>query len=236
MLVESDVLAPVAQPTSRRERAKDERRGRIVDAACDLLREFGLEDLSMKMVSTRAAVSLSTVYNLFASKQAVLGAVFDRDLLKYQELVAAAPSGDPLERIFDSVEIAATLYRADPGFYRATMWRWGGGDPFLDVALHQPRTRFWRKMIADAVRAGHLKPGTDPAVIGALVVQVFSGVLSDWISGAISVDQLRLEASFGFAAALAPFATKPDAKRLRGRIADLHRALSDSRRRVRVRA
>jgi AcrR family transcriptional regulator len=230
--MESDVLDRVVQPTSRRERGKDERRGRIVDAACDLLREIGIEELSMKLVSARAGVSLSTVYNLFTSKQAVLAAVFDRDLLRYQALVVAAPSADPLARIFDSIEIAAALYDADPGFYRATMWRWAGGagDPFLNVALRQPRTRFWRRMIADAVAAGHLKPGADPAVLGALVVQIFAGVLADWISGEIGVDQLRLEATLGFAGALAPFATPHDAKHLRKRIADLHRQLSHARR------
>ena len=65
-------------------------------------------------------------------------------------------------------------------------------------------------------------------MLGALVVQIFSGVLSEWISGEITVDQLRMEATFGFAAALAPFATRSDAKRLREKIAALHHALSDA--------
>jgi AcrR family transcriptional regulator len=230
LTADSDVRIPTPRVASRREQAKDERRGRIVDAARDLLREVGFEALSMKLVSVRAGVSLSTVYNLFESKQAVLTVVFDQDLLRFRDLVAAAPSVDALERLFDSIEIAANLYRADPGFYRATMWRWGGGrgDPFLNAALHEPRTRLWRDMIADSIAAGQLKPDTDPAVLGALVVQIFSGVLSEWISGEITVDQLRMETTFGFAAALAPFATRSDAKRLREKVATLHRALSDA--------
>jgi AcrR family transcriptional regulator len=229
---DSDATTLVARPASRRERAKDERRGRIVEATCDLLREVGIDELSMKMVSSRAGVSLSTVYNLFESKQAVLAVVFDQDLLRFRDLVAAATAENPLERLFVSIEIAADLYRADPGFYRATMWRWGGGrgDAFLNTALHEPRTRLWRDMIADCVAAGHLKPGTDPEVLGALVVQIFSGVLSEWIAGAITVDELRLEATFGFASALSPFATRTDAKRLRVRIVGLHAELSAARR------
>jgi len=217
---------------SRREQAKDDRRGRIVEAACSLLREVGVEALSMKAVASRADVSLSTVYNLFTSKQAVLAVVFDRDLETFQQLVEAAPSSDPLQRIFDSIEIAASLYLADPQFYRATMlsWNGGGGDRFLDVALRQPRNRFWRKMISDAVEGGHLKPRADPDVLGALAVQIFGGVLSEWISGEISLERLKMEISFGFATALAPFATPLDAKWLFEMVSDLHDELSEMRR------
>src|SRR4051794_17106331 len=102
--------------------------------------------------------------------------VFDLDLLAYEQRVASVPSRDALERIFDAVDVAAALYEADPGFYRATLWR-SAGDPFLKVALREPRVRFWRRMIVAAVEAGHLKASADPAVLGALIVQIFSGAL-----------------------------------------------------------
>ena len=225
------VLERPAFETRRREQAKRERRERIVDAACDLLRDVGVESLSMKMVADRARVSQSTVYNLYGSKQAVLAAVFDRDLIRYGRLVAAAPSSNALERIFDSVDIAADLYRDDPDFYRATMWGFmGGPESFLNVALRAPRVRFWRGMIAQAVEAGHLRADADPAVLSALVVHIFDGVLADWIRGDITVEQLRAEAKFGFAVALGAFASDPDRARLRQRADALHEALRAWRR------
>jgi AcrR family transcriptional regulator len=235
MLQAAAMLERSAPETTRREQAKNGRRLRVVEAAYALLREVGIEDLSMKMLAARAGVSLSTVYNLFGSKQAVLALVFDFDLLKYQRLVDDAPSQDALERIFDSIDIAVELYRADPDFYRATFHRAAGRrldrdlDPFLSVSLREPRNRFWRSMIAAALTAGLLKPGVDPAVLGALVIQIFGGVLADWIAGDITVDELGMEAKFGIAVALSPFATRPVAARLRGRIHGLHKTLSRER-------
>ena len=57
----------MAEDIGRREQAKAERKLRIVRAARDLIRETGHTDLSMRALSKRADVSLSTPYNLFGS-------------------------------------------------------------------------------------------------------------------------------------------------------------------------
>jgi AcrR family transcriptional regulator len=226
MTNEAAVIERPAAETRRREQAKRERRDRIVEAACDLLRDGGVETLSMKVMADRAGVSQSTVYNLYGSKQAVLAAVFDRDLINFARMVDAAPSANALERIFDSVDIAADLYRDDPDFYRATMWGFtAGSESFLKAALRAPRVRFWRDMIARARDAGQLRPSVDPAVLGALVVHIFDGVLADWIRGDIDVERLRTEAKFGFAVALGAFAAQRDRTDLRQRAEALHEAL-----------
>ncbi len=106
-------------PTTRRELSKAERRSRIVEAAASLLRESGFDSVSMLQIAERADVSPATVYNLFLSKAAVFQHVFDRDLSEYERLVEAAPARDALDRIFKAIDVAATLYRQDPGFYRA---------------------------------------------------------------------------------------------------------------------
>lgn len=232
MLENLNLMASAPARPSRREEAKSGRRGRIVDATCALLRELGPEELSVKMIAARAGVSVSTVYNLFESKEDVLASVFDLDLAQFERRVAAARSEDALARIFDSIDIAADLYRADPGFYRAIMWRLpgGAGDPQLNVALRAPRNRFWRGMVEQAIAGGQLKPGTDPAVLAALLIQIFGGALSSWISNEITTDQLQAEARFGFAVALSAFATPAAAGRLRADIDRLHAALSAARR------
>ena len=231
LLARDTTIGTGAPEGSRREQAKRERRARIVTATHDLLREVGVEELSMKAVAARAGVSLSTVYNLFDSKQVILARVFDQDLAGFEALVEAAPAQDVLGRIFDALDIAADLYEADPAFYRATMWRrpTGGGDLELQTTLREPRIRFWRNMVAAAVREGSLRRRTDPAVVGALMIQITGGVLGDWIAGDISIQSLRREIKLGFAAALLPFATGAAAPRLRAMISLLHRELSVAR-------
>jgi AcrR family transcriptional regulator len=212
---------------SRREQAKSARRRRIVEAAHDLLREVDMEGVSVKAIAARSGLSAATVYNLFGSKAAILSQVFDLDLRVFEEKVAQAASNDALDRIFDSIAIAAELYRGDPNFYRLTMVARGGArrDSGLDAAVGEPRMRFWRRQVQAAIDEGWLRRDTEAVVISVLLVQIVAGALLDWASDAISVDQLEVETSFGFAAVLASFAVKPAQARLRRRMEILSQAI-----------
>src|SRR5215469_13065875 len=94
---------------SRRERHKDERRARIVEAAEGLMREVGADDISVKMIAERADVSAATIYNLFGAKGAVLERVYARDFEAFAARVAAAGPTPALEAMFEAVRIAADL-------------------------------------------------------------------------------------------------------------------------------
>jgi AcrR family transcriptional regulator len=192
--------------STRRELSKAERRLRIVEAATSLLRESGLDAVSMLQIAERAEVSPATVYNLFQGKAAVLQQVFDRDLSEYERLVELAPARDALDRLFTAVEVAASLYRSDPGFYRAMAQggRRGGDAP--RPAIGEPRTGFWRRMVAAARAEGRLVPETDERLVGVTLSQVMRGVFSEWAAGVISADRLAQETGYGFALALLAYA------------------------------
>jgi AcrR family transcriptional regulator len=212
---------------SRREAAKGARRARVVDAARQLLREGGVEALSVKAVAARAGVSLSTIYNLFASKDAILTGVYDQDLLTFGALVSEARSADALERIFDALDIAAELYRADPAFYRAIMGRGAGGAPNAarEAWLEEPRM-FWSGLLAQAVEEELLRPGLDLAVLSVLMNQVLAGVVAHWISGQVTEQRFATEARFAYASLLSAFARGEAGLRLRKMIESCHRRLS----------
>lgn len=219
--------------TSQRETAKAGRRDRIVSAAYELLREVGVEETSVKLIADRAQVSRSTLFNLFPGKAAILAQVFDRDLRQFEALVAAEPSADALERLFDAIRVAARLYIADPGFYRAIMWRGRGGpDDESYAALSQPRQAFWRRMIETAEAEGLLVLEANAEAVSVLLATLFMGVLSDWISGVISAEQLRLEASYGFAVVLSAYATTSAGARLKAQLTGLQAQLQGARRRA----
>lgn len=228
--MEEDLTLSLAPPmvTTRREQAKAERRARIVTAAHDLLREVGREALSMKMVAARADVAVSTLYKLFDSKQAILSMVFDQDLERFKDRVAATVSVDLIERIMDTVDFATETYRADPRLQRALLWRPPSleGDASLDAALREPRIEFWRGLVRAAIQEGQLKPSTDANALATLLIHVFSGAIEDWMANAISLDQLRAETQFGFAVALSVFASSSEAPRLRKRLKILQQSLA----------
>jgi AcrR family transcriptional regulator len=215
-------------PTTRRELSKAERRSRIVEAAASLLRESGFDSVSMLQIAERAGVSPATVYNLFQTKAAVFQQVFDRDLSEYERLVEAAPAGDALDRIFKAIDIAATLYRQDPGFYRAMAQVRRGSAPY--PAIGEPRIGFWRRMVAAARAQGRLGPEADAHILGVTLTQILRGAFSEWAGGVISAERLAAEASYGFALALRAYAAGDVAADLTKRLRRLEAALAEHNR------
>ena len=209
-------------PTTRRELSKAERRSRIVEAAASLLRESGIDSVSMLQIAERAGVSPATVYNLFQTKAAVFQQVFDRDLSEYERLVEAAPAGDALDRIFKAIDIAATLYRRDRGF----LPRHGAGSSRLGAVSGHRRApdRILARMVAAARAKGRLGPEADAHILGVTLTQILRGAFSEWAGGVISAERLAAEASYGFALALRAYAAGDVA-------ADLTKRLRRSRRR-----
>ena len=203
------------EPKSRREQAKDERRARIVNAACELLREFELDSVSVTMIAERADVSAATIYNLFGTKAAVLLKVYDRDLETYQQHVADANSTDTLATIFDAVGIAADFYRRDPAFYREAMVVRAPteAESELLTVVRGSRQAFWENLVGAAIDDGFLAPDTDARRLGLLLAHIMMGSLADWVAGLISLDRLESNTRYGFAVALMTFAT-PKAQKL----------------------
>jgi AcrR family transcriptional regulator len=216
------LMEPADPQSSRREQAKEERRGRILDATHALLREIGIDKLSVKLIADRAAVSPATVYNLFGVRGAVLVQVFDRDLRTFQALVDALPSQDALECIFDAVHVSVQQYRKDQAFYRATMTIRGKGGSKETNALAsdviEPRTHFWVTMVERAVAERFMKAETHARLVGVTLTQIVVGAISDWICDLITLDRLELEICFGFSVILRHYATPLAAARLSTRI------------------
>jgi len=219
-----------AQPASRREAAKAERRARIVEAAASLVREQGFDGVSMVQIAERAAVSPGTLYNLFQTKGAIFRQVFDLDLQEYERLLSLEPARDPLDRMFVAIKLAASLYRGDPDFYRAMARADGEGPEGLGSAIAEPRTAFWQARVADAILAGALRPDTDANILGVALTQLMRGIFLEWAGGVISADRLAQESAFGFAMALLAYAADDEAPSLRQRLRSLQMELAQSSR------
>ena len=104
----------------------------------------------MVQIADAAGVVPATLYNLFQTKAAIFGQVFDLDLQEYRRQLDETPGLDS-SSIFAAIDLAASLYRRDPAFYRA-MARGGGlGVEFATTAISEPRIAFWREQVALAV-------------------------------------------------------------------------------------
>lgn len=212
----------VANSPGRREQAKSARRSRIVRAARDLIRETGNTDLSMRMIASRANVSLTTPYNLFGSKRAVVLAVFEdeRDFaVRFSKLEAP----NAIDRIFVAHALAMSYFIDDPDFYRP-LWRalldtQGADTTGLATPQRLKRNKAaWRALLEDAQSEGLL----DRSVSSDLLEQALScsanGAMLSWAMGALATEDLLPTTSLGYALALRGAATLSGARILQTRI------------------
>ena len=210
---------------SRRERHKDQRRTAIVDAAYDLLREVGADELSVKMIAERADVSAATIYNLFGAKGAVLEKVYARDFEAFAGKVAAAGPVPALELIFESIRIAADLYRSDPAFYRGMSIGNPRAERDLVISVQAPRAAFWQTLLGRAVQERDLAADTRIDLVSTAMMQLGGGVFGAWVADLISVGEMERQTCYGLARLLLGVARPAGRVRLQARIAAIEAAV-----------
>ncbi|HEY2050148.1 MAG TPA: TetR/AcrR family transcriptional regulator [Caulobacteraceae bacterium] len=210
---------------SRRERHKDERRARIIEAAYALLREVGADDLSVKMIADRADVSAATLYNLFGTKGAVLAKVYERDFEGFAAKVAAAGAPSALDTMFDAVRIVADLYRSDPSFYRGMSINNPRAEPELVVSVQEPRRAFWKTLLERAIGQRDLEPETRIDLMSMAILQLGGGAFRYWCADLITIDEMELQTSYGLARLLLGVAQPAARTKLQSRIVTIEKAL-----------
>ena len=201
----------------RREQAKAERKRRIVRAARDLIRETGDTDLSMRALSKRADVSLSTPYNLFGSKRAVVLAVLE-DVRDFAERFEELRAANSIDRIFSAHEIAFGYYTNDPEFYR-TLWRallntTGQDETGLASPERVEETRkIWLGMVESAAADGYLETDIPCDLVLESMARITGGGLLSWAMGSLPTNVLTSSVGIGYALCLRGVAT-PSGRKL----------------------
>jgi AcrR family transcriptional regulator len=214
----------------RREQAKAERRTRIVRAARDLIRETGDTDLSMRAIASRAGVSLTTPYNLFGSKRAVVLAVFE-DERDFVERFSRLQAANALDRIFAAHELANSYFVEDPEFYR-TLWKallntQGADSTGLATPERLEANRAaWRILLQGAQDEGLLDSIVSPDLVERTLSNFVGGTLLSWAMGLLSTEVLGPTTSLGYAVILRGVATPAGASILRTRIDVCRQALA----------
>ena len=201
----------MADDLGKREKAKAERRLRIVRAARDLIRETGDTELSMRTLAQRAEVSLSTPYNLFGSKRAVVLAVLEdvRDFAKRFPRLAVSNS---IDRIFAAHDLAFGYYTSDPDFYR-TLWRallntTGPDETGLSSPERIDQTRaIWLGMVRAACDDGFLGRDIPSHIVLQAMAHTTGGALLSWAMGSLPTKELTPSVGLGYALILKGAAT-----------------------------
>lgn len=204
---------------SRREDAKAERRRRIVAAARDLIKETGDAGLSMRAIAARAGVSLTTPYNLFGSKRAIVIALLE-DVREFHERFSQLHRVGAVDRIFQAVSISLAYLAEDPDFYR-TLWtealRFDSKE--LRGELQSPqRYGFWWALLSEARNEGALLADIELDPLLRALDAVFVAAMLAWVLGAIDVRELEPHVGYGYALALRGAASDSHRERVERRL------------------
>jgi len=223
-----------AAGTGRREEAKDDRRRRIVEAARALIRETGDTGLTMRAIAARAGVSLTTPYNLYGSKRAIVIAILD-DVREFHERFARSRTSDAIERIFRALSITLEYHREDPEFYRTL---WGAllnplGSDELQATLSTPQsTQFWRALLGQAAQEGALRSDIDLDMLQQDLGFAFASAMLAWVMGAFAVEELEPAIGHAYALALTAAAEPSRSPTIYKRVLEYQKRLRHTRRRA----
>jgi AcrR family transcriptional regulator len=106
-------------PRERREREREEIRGRILDAARELFVSEGVEAVTMRRIAERIEYSPTAIYFHFRDKEALLNELCDCDFRSFAHgFVEIAKIADPVERLRVAGKAYADFGLQNPSHYR----------------------------------------------------------------------------------------------------------------------
>ncbi len=153
----------------------------------------------MRVLASRAGVSLATPYNLFGSKRAIVLALL-QDVREFHERFARLRACDPLERIFLAIDLEIEIHLADPTVYK-TMWgaMFDTSDDLRTTLWNAKRDAFWRSLVAAAADAGAIGRDINQEWLHRQLDHLYRCIMLDWVVGSLPPDAVRAAAQQGFA-------------------------------------
>lgn len=174
--------------TGLRERSKQRRIDRIVDAALDLLRENPDENLTLDRVAARAEVAPMTVFNLVGNRDQLWNAMADRAMQSIDPSSVAVD--DPRERAHAVVEEAVRVLRSDPDVFRQLLAGWNQSGLVLQ---HDP-TEALINCLRQAAADGLIRADVNPRQYGEVLAAGLIGTIHQWTAGLLKDRSFRLRA------------------------------------------
>jgi len=159
---------------------RDESRAKIIAAALRLFSANGYERTSIKLIAEAAGVAQGLMYSHFASKEALLLAIFQQSIQDVYASFAMAEAGDPtqspVERI---IRAALTLVQE-----RRDFWRLSYGVRTQPAVLSTLGGELpdWTSTIRATLERALLASGaTNPQVEAAILFATIDGVAQHYV-------------------------------------------------------
>jgi AcrR family transcriptional regulator len=182
-----NIIACYTFPVTLHEQNKQRNRDRILAAADTILRDEGLQRLSMRHLAEVAGVSLRTPYNLFGSKTAILAELLTHTL---DTVVPAQTATGPMGTLLGFLDGLKAAQPALDDHLRSLFWSimTAPEQALRDVAIEWI-TAVLQPRIAAALASGELKPtATVDAMTRHLVVLIL-GIFGMWAGRQLGIEE-----------------------------------------------
>lgn len=194
---------------AQREAAKEENRAKIKDAAAAIIRDEGMDQLTMRRLAEAAGVSLRTPYNLFGSKTDILFALLEDAITGLAQGLWAENKALVVQRLFSALEELAAYIGGDEAFYQEIYWGIMASD---QVEIR--RTGYERIIaltqwaVAAAISNKELSGAVEPEDFGELIGIQMLSVFGMWASGYFDSKECAAHVRRSLSASLYLVATK----------------------------
>jgi AcrR family transcriptional regulator len=218
--------------TERRERERQELRTKILDAARELFVTHGYDAVTMRKIAGKIEYSPTALYLHFEDKDTLIRALCENDFLAFAGAFAEVMTlEDPIDRIARAADVYCSFALQCPNQYRLMfMTPPPGVSEKLASRLdktnpEQNAYEFLRMNVADAMRAGRLRPElTDVELVAQTLWAGVHGIVSlhiakqgeDWVTfrdPRHAIAAMRDALMRGLLRTSTPPAPKPGAKR-----------------------
>jgi AcrR family transcriptional regulator len=186
--------------TDRREREKQELRGKILDAARELFAAEGYDAVTMRKIAERIEYSPTAIYAHFKDKEALIRELCEGDFFTFSQKFASFLSvEDPVERLRLAGVAYVTFAIENPQHYRLMFMT--ARPPIEEDTSHandpaRSAYAFLKSTVADAMAKGLLRPElTDADLVAQTIWAALHGVVALHITSYCPTDKWMAWAS-----------------------------------------
>lgn len=204
------------------------RRSNILSVARDLIAEKGYAGVTMRELAEKSGVAYKSLYDLYGSKDNLLGKAVEERLRLVFETIERNTSGKTgFDRLMEIIAQSAVAVLEIPNLARAL-------EPILfpnpgKFSIEELWQRFHRQTILDIQRQGDLMDGTDIDFILRDLILDSGSTRLYWANGVIPDEMLQDAQQYSACKTLLPVLTGATAERARALILELHGRLKGLR-------
>lgn len=181
---------------AQREKAKELNRAKIRAAAESIIRNEGMEKLTMRHLATEAGVSPRTPYNLFGSKTEILIALMDGAEFDPLQRSPSEAGKTVLQSLLGTLDQFESFFLEDEEFYRVVFKEILASDESgLRLASVERIIQIGELFIGQAKINDEIEVGTNVKLLGSDLAYQLLTMLGMWSDGIYpitqGVDQVR---------------------------------------------